>query len=71
MIEESLEVMVWALEHGDPLNWRRLGDRRTQVRMQQLIEENGGPFKLHLYRFKYASRYAQAEHSERDQRQRR
>lgn len=52
VIDESLDVMQWALEQNDPLNWfSNLEDSLN------LIKENDGPFKHHLDRYKYASRY--------------
>lgn len=53
VIEESLDIMRWALEQNDPECWlsydRELGDA--------LIEENDGAFKRALDRYKYPSRY--------------
>ena len=56
VIEESLEVMLWALEQNDPENWLSpsSGDR---AEMDALIAANDGPFKHHLDRYKYATRY--------------
>ena len=51
VIEESLEVMRWALDQADPQGWLTLGDATA------LIEQNDGPFKHHLDRFKYSDRY--------------
>lgn len=52
VLEESLDVMVWALEQNDPENW--LSHRDTA---QALIAINDGEFKHHLDRYKYATRY--------------
>ena len=56
VIDESLDVMLWALSQGDPLGWLPDNDllRRDSY---ALIERNDGPFKHHLDRYKYASRY--------------
>lgn len=52
VIDESLDVMRWALDKNDPLNWlSNLEDSLT------IIADNDGPFKYHLDRYKYASRY--------------
>lgn len=56
VIDESFEIMQWALDQGDPAKWLRpeigtLGD------MEQLIAACDGDFKHHLDRYKYASRY--------------
>lgn len=58
VIEESLGVMEWALEEGEgPLS-------PPSVEMRALIAENDGPFKHHLDRYKYSTRYEGAEGSE-------
>jgi glutathione S-transferase len=49
-IEESLQVMHWALAHNDPENWLASAN-------DPLIAQNDGPFKHDLDRYKYASRY--------------
>ena len=51
VIEESLAVMHWALDQADPRELRNTGDASA------LIEQNDGPFKHHLDRFKYTERY--------------
>ena len=51
VIEESLEVMRWALDQADPQGWLTVGDATD------LIAENDGPLKHHLDRFKYSDRY--------------
>ena len=50
VIDESLDIMRWALARHDPEGWRK-GDDAA------LIAENDGPFKHHLDRYKYAPRY--------------
>ena len=50
VIEQSLEIMHWALAQHDPDNW--LGANSTS-----LIEENDQLFKVNLDRYKYAIRY--------------
>lgn len=69
VIGESLEVMRWALALRDPGQWLRLPAQPTPEARESteplelpaaiaaLIEENDGPFKHHLDRFKYASRF--------------
>lgn len=52
VIDESLEIMDWALARHDPDDWR-LEDARAA----QLICENDGSFKQALDRYKYADRY--------------
>ncbi|WP_439469473.1 glutathione S-transferase [Blastomonas fulva] len=50
VIAESLEIMRWALAARDPEDWLA-GDDAA------LIAANDGPFKHHLDRYKYPSRY--------------
>ncbi|MGP6423735.1 glutathione S-transferase [Pseudomonas pharyngis] len=53
VIDESLEIMHWALAQNDPDNWLLGGDSR----IAELIEANDQVFKIHLNRYKYAERY--------------
>jgi len=53
VIEESLELLFWATEQDDPHGW--LDCDMTDVKA--LIAQNDGPFKHHLDRYKYKSRY--------------
>jgi len=55
VIDESFDIMLWALEGNDPQGWLTLGLEN----MLPLIETITGDFKHHLDRYKYASRYAQ------------
>ncbi|HAN88548.1 MAG TPA: glutathione S-transferase, partial [Erythrobacter sp.] len=50
VIEESRDIMRWALVRSDPEGWLERDD-------PELIETNDGPFKHHLDRYKYATRY--------------
>ncbi|MGC5703313.1 glutathione S-transferase [Pseudomonas sp. NFXW11] len=60
VLEQSLEIMHWALDQHDPQNWRLQGDPEAQAQMAALIEDNDQVFKLHLNRYKYAERYPEA-----------
>lgn len=51
VIDESLDVMRWALAQNDPENWLAHVDNA-------LIATNDGPFKHALDRYKYPHRYA-------------
>ena len=53
VIEESLEIMIWALNKSDPDNWI-LNDNNLS---QELIYENDFSFKKNLDRYKYADRF--------------
>jgi glutathione S-transferase len=50
VIDESLDIMRWALRQNDPEGWLA-GDA------QDLITQNDGPFKAALDRYKYPHRY--------------
>jgi len=63
VLEESLEIMRWALEQNDPQDWRLQGDAQIDA----LIARNDGEFKIHLNHYKYAERYP--EHSREHYRQ--
>jgi glutathione S-transferase len=52
VIEESLDIMHWALSQNDPENWFGMPDKGNA-----LIAQADGPFKRALDRTKYAVRY--------------
>lgn len=57
VLEESLDIMQWALQQADPDNW--LGaDRKPDI--FALIAACDGPFKHYLDRYKYHVRYPEA-----------
>jgi glutathione S-transferase len=51
VIDESLDIMRWALGRHDPEDWLAGDDA-------ELIAANDGPFKGHLDRYKYPERFA-------------
>ena len=52
VLEESLDIMIWALEQNDPDSW--LAKDKSECATQfALIAENDGPFKASLDRYKY------------------
>lgn len=57
VIDESLDIMRWALAQHDPQDWLLKDDPLAQQRMNALIAENDQVFKLHLNHYKYAERY--------------
>ena len=59
VIDESLDIMRWALAQNDPENWRMDGDSAGQSATEELIRENDGSFKSALDRYKYAIRFPQ------------
>lgn len=60
VIEQSLEVMQWALQQHDPLDWWPT-DPNLQADIQALITENDGAFKASLDRYKYPNRYPEQD----------
>ncbi|WP_102782908.1 glutathione S-transferase [Thalassospira sp. GB04J01] len=63
VIDESLEIMVWALVENDPNEWMT-PESGTLDDMLALIAQNDGPFKHHLDRYKYHTRYEHADPAE-------
>lgn len=57
VVEESLSIMRWALERGDPEGWLEYDAAETQA----LIALCDGPFKQALDRCKYPERFPQAD----------
>ncbi|WP_334108780.1 glutathione S-transferase [Methylobacillus sp.] len=55
VLEQSLDIMHWALAQHDPENW--LGSVRQQADAVELITLNDGEFKQALDRYKYADRF--------------
>lgn len=53
VIEQSLDIMRWALACNDPDNWLQSGNPL----IEQLLDENDRIFKVQLDRYKYAIRY--------------
>ncbi|HEX4919048.1 MAG TPA: glutathione S-transferase [Limnobacter sp.] len=56
VIEESLEVMRWAVNQNHPAGWC-LPDAQQQAQTDAWIAALDGPFKHHLDRYKYPNRY--------------
>lgn len=54
VIDQSLDIMLWALTQQDPQAWLA-GDALAHA--QPLIEWNDGEFKHYLDRYKYADQY--------------
>jgi glutathione S-transferase len=65
VLEESLDIMNWALEQHDPLNWRELPEQSIAI-AKQLIHTNDHEFKIALDRYKYPNRFP--EKSQKDYR---
>jgi UPF0176 protein len=56
VLEESLDIVFWALDRNDPEGWMP-GDAPRRAAMLDLIRENDGPFKAALDRYKYHVRF--------------
>ncbi|MCG3879491.1 glutathione S-transferase [Psychrobacter sp. Ps6] len=54
VIEESVEIMTWALEQSDP---QGLLDKKTLPQASALIAQNDNEFKYWLDHYKYADRH--------------
>ncbi|RZV59980.1 MAG: glutathione S-transferase [Pseudomonadales bacterium] len=59
ILDESLDIIDWALQQQDPDNWRSEGSPKQQQRQQVLIAQCDSEFKYWLDRYKYADRYPQ------------
>jgi len=60
VVDESLDIMLWALEENDPENWLS-PDQGTKAEMLALIEKIDGEFKASLDAYKYAPRNVPAD----------
>jgi glutathione S-transferase len=54
VIDQSLDIMLWALRQNDPHGWLQNEDEALA-----LIAHCDGDFKFHLDRYKYPNRYEQ------------
>ena len=58
VIDESLDIMRWALQKNDPQRWLH---GLTNEHARHLLCQTDGPFKQALDRYKYASRFPEAD----------
>jgi len=66
VIEESLDIINWALTKSDKDGWLcKLDEKQLQI-AHNIINENDGDFKKNLDQYKYADRFP--EHSMQDSR---
>jgi len=56
VLNQSLDIMRWALVQNDPEGWLNLADAPDH---QALVQDNDGAFKAALDRYKYAERHPQ------------
>lgn len=57
VLEESLDILNWAISQHDPDDWKMQDAPALQQKAQALIQQNDGPFKHALDRYKYAIRF--------------
>jgi glutathione S-transferase len=62
VIDQSRDIMHWALTQADPENWLFTGNILRQLQTIQLVDECDNAFKPLLDRYKYFDRYP--EHSQ-------
>ncbi len=56
VLEESLDIMNWAIQKNDPFDWRDLSDDDATI-AKYLIATNDREFKIALDRYKYPNRF--------------
>jgi len=59
VLDESLDIMLWALGRADPEGWLEPEEGSLETALD-LIGTCDGPFKRHLDRYKYDTRYDDA-----------
>ncbi|ROL65547.1 glutathione S-transferase [Pseudomonas vranovensis] len=64
VLEESLQIMRWALALHDPQDWQLTADPRAAQAAEALIERNDRQFKVQVNLYKYAERYPQHSREE-------
>lgn len=67
VLEESLDIMRWALAQNDPQDWQLQADPTAAQHAEALIARNDSVFKAQVNLYKYAERYP--EHSREHYRQ--
>ena len=53
VLEQSLDIMRWALMKSDPEGWAQVDEKTSQF----WVNQNDGPFKVLLDQYKYLNRY--------------
>ncbi|CAM9407563.1 unnamed protein product, partial [Chrysoparadoxa australica] len=61
VIDESLDIMSWALDQNDPQGWLTSDEQEVA---KELIRQNDGEFKGWLDRYKYPQRFPDASSAE-------
>jgi len=60
VLEQSLDIMLWALHQSDPQQWLSVTAAALDA-VLLLIQQCDGDFKYHLDRYKYPNRYDLAD----------
>lgn len=63
VLDESLDIMIWALRKSDPDGWLQPELESPEAALD-LVGECDGPFKRHLDRYKYDTRYTDADRAQ-------
>jgi len=66
VLEESLDIMDWALDQNDPDGWLRFSQEQLELE-QTLITHNDSDFKQALDRYKYHIRFTEPQSTYREQ----
>ncbi|RYE30839.1 MAG: glutathione S-transferase [Sphingobacteriales bacterium] len=64
VIDESRDIMLWALLQSDPENWLLQNDSAKQKQMDELIDTCDKEFKPLLDRYKYFDRHPEQSQSD-------
>ena len=57
VVDESLDIMLWALQRSDPQNLLYLEEAQALPKMLKIIEENDNEFKPSLEKYKRSKRF--------------
>lgn len=60
VVDESRDIMLWALLQSDRLSWLQLETEEDFAEMMALIDVCDNAFKTHLDHYKYAERFPEA-----------
>jgi glutathione S-transferase len=60
VLDQSLDIMTWALQRSDPDGWREVDEEVSRM----WIEKNDGPFKILLDQHKYPNRFPDLKQEE-------
>lgn len=56
VLEQSLDIMLWALQKSDPQQWLKPEEGSLEIMLEAIAKFDNG-FKYHLDRYKYPNRY--------------